>query len=131
MSKNYKEIKCIWITREKKIFEYLNNKKLNCVYSNSLKGFYYTLRAKYHLFNFVEEDINKFTTYFSDSILLWHGVLPKKLSIPKKHHKKSFINKNLTKYIIYPNKFMAINILDHFIDKKYDLFISNSQEIFL
>ena len=124
MSKNYKEIKCIWITREKKIFKYLNNKKLNCVYSNSLKGFYYTLRAKYHLFNFVEEDINKFTTYFSDSILLWHGVLPKKLSIPKKHHNKSFINKNLTKYIIYPNKFMAINILDHFIDKKYDLFIS-------
>ena len=124
MSKNYKEIKCIWITREKKIFEYLNNKKLNCVYSNSLKGFYYTLRAKYHLFNFVEEDINKFTTYFSDSILLWHGVLPKKLSIPKKHHNKSFINKNLTKYLIYPNKFMAINILDHFIDKKYDLFIS-------
>ena len=124
MSKNYKEIKCIWITREKKIFEYLNNKKLNCVYSNSLKGFYYTLRAKYHLFNFVEEDINKFTTYFSDSILLWHGVLPKKLSIFKQNHKKSFINKNLTKYIIYPNKFMAINILDHFIDKKYDLFIS-------
>ena len=88
LSKNYREIKCIWVTKEKKIFEYLNNKKLNCVYSNSLKGFYYTLRAKYHLFNFVEEDINKFTTYFSDCILLWHGVLPKKLSIPDKHHQK-------------------------------------------
>ena len=124
MSKNYKEFNCIWITKEKKIFEYLNNKKLKCAYSNSFKGLYYTIRAKYHLFNFVEDDINKFSTYFSNSILLWHGVLPKKLSIPKKHNKKSFINKNLDKYLIYPNKFMAINILDHFIDKKYDLFIS-------
>ena len=124
LSKNYREIRCIWITKEKKIFKYLNNKKLNCVYSNSLKGFYYTLRAKYHLFNFVEEDINKFTTYFSDCILLWHGVLPKKLSIPDKHHQKNFANKNLDKFLIYPNKLMAQNILNHFIDKKYELFVS-------
>ena len=124
MSKNYKEFNCIWITKEKKIFEYLNNKKLKCAYSNSFKGLYYTIRAKYHLFNFVEDDINRVITYFSDSILLWHGVLPKKLNVPKNYNKKSYINNKLIKYLIYPNEYMAKNILDHFPDKKYKLFLS-------
>ena len=97
---------------------------------SSLKGFYYSLRAKYHLFNFVEDDINRPITYFSNSILLWHGVLPKKLSTPTKHRQKNFVNKNLIKFLIYPNKLMAQNILDHFIDKKYELFISGSRNIF-
>ena len=77
MSKNFKNFNCIWITKEKSIYNYLNNKNLNCFYSSSLKGIYYSLRAKYHLFNFVEDDINRPITYFSNSILLWHGVLPK------------------------------------------------------
>ncbi len=124
MSKNFKEFNCIWITKEKSIHDYLYSKNLKCFYSNSFKGIYYSLRAKYHLFNFVEDDINRLITYFSDSILLWHGVLPKKLGIPKKYNQKNYVNKNLIKFLIYPNKMMAQNILDHFIDKKYDLFIS-------
>ena len=124
MSKNFKDFNCVWITKERSIYEYLNSKNLRCFYSNSLKGIYYSLRAKYHLFNFVEDDINRPITYFSNSILLWHGVLPKKLSTPTKHRQKNFVNKNLIKFLIYPNKLMAQNILDHFIDKKYELFIS-------
>ena len=124
MSKNFKEFHCVWITKEKSIYEYLNDNKLDCAYSNSFKGVYYSIRAKYHLFNFVEDDIDKFITYFSNSILLWHGVLPKKLTIPKNHYVKNYVNKNLIKYLIYPNEFMAQNILDHFVDKKYDLFKS-------
>ena len=124
MSKNFKDFNCVWITKERSIYEYLNNNNLICFYSNSLQGIYYSLRAKYHLFNFVEDDINRVITYFSDSILLWHGVLPKKLNVPKNYNKKSYINNKLIKYLIYPNESMAKNILDHFPDKKYKLFLS-------
>ena len=79
LSKYHKEFKCIWITKEKEIFNYLNKKGFNIFFSGSLKGIYYTLIAKYHLYNFVENDINKYITYFSNNIHLWHGVLPKKL----------------------------------------------------
>ena len=112
------------LLKKNQFYEYLNDNKLDCAYSNSFKGVYYSIRAKYHLFNFVEDDIDKFITYFSNSILLWHGVLPKKLTIPKNHYVKNYVNKNLIKYLIYPNEFMAQNILDHFVDKKYDLFKS-------
>ncbi len=124
MSKNFKDFNCVWITKERSIYEYLNSKNLICFYSNSLKGIYYSLRAKYHLFNFVEDDINRVITYFSNSILLWHGVLPKKLNVPKNHNNKNYINNKLIKYLIYPNEYMAKNILDHFPDKKYKLFLS-------
>lgn len=124
MSKNFKDFNCVWITKERSIYEYLNSKNLSCFYSNSFQGIYYSLRAKYHLFNFVEDDVNRLITYFSNSILLWHGVLPKKLSIPEKHHQKNYVNKSLIKFLIYPNQLMAQNILNHFIDKKYELFMS-------
>ena len=124
LSKKHKELKCVWITKNKKIYNNLKKNKLLCYYNNSIMGYYYSLRAKYHLFNFIEDDINKIITYSSDCILLWHGVLPKRAEIPKMHTKKNIINNNLKKLIIYPNKFMAENIIDHFHDKKYKLFMS-------
>jgi len=125
LSKYHKEFKCIWITKEKEIFNYLNNKGFKCFFSGSFKGIYYTLIAKYHLYNFVENDINKYLTYFSNNILLWHGVLPKKLEEATNNLEKNFVNKKLKKYFLYPNSQMAINILNHFQEKKFDLFVSN------
>ena len=40
------------------------------------------------LFKFIIFIIFKEQNTMDNVILLWHGVLPKKLSIPKKHHKK-------------------------------------------
>jgi CDP-glycerol glycerophosphotransferase (TagB/SpsB family) len=85
------------------------------------------LRAKYHIYNFVEDDINKYITQFSDSILLWHGVLPKKLREIKVTSTKIIdkINNRISKHFIYPNKELSKNIMDRFPKNKYKLTISN------
>lgn len=127
LAKNNPEFRCIWITKNYEIFNLLKNLDYEVYYSNSLKGIYFCLIAKWHIFNFVEDDINQTITKFSNSILLWHGVLPKKLNVI--HHKSNIVNdfiyKRLIKYFIYPNKKLAENIISRFPKYKYDLLISN------
>ena len=90
-------------------------------------GIYYCLKAKFHIFNFVEDDIHKVITSYADAILLWHGVLPKKLLRidVKTSHLSQFINKKMKKFFIYPNEELSKNILDRFPQNKYELLISN------
>lgn len=127
LNKNYKKFKCVWITKNKKIKKYLNDQGYSCYTNSSFLGIYYCLRAKYHIYNFVEDDINKLITEFSNSILLWHGVLPKKLKPIKINtsYLSQYINKKNKKFFLYPNKAMSLNIMDRFPKKKYELFISN------
>ena len=103
LNKNHKEFKCVWITKSPEILNLLRNLDYEIHLSNSIKGIYYCLIAKWHLFNFIEDDIHKIITTFSNSILLWHGVLPKKLN--SIHHKSNIVNnfiyKKLKKYFIY------------------------------
>ena len=127
LNKNHKEFKCVWITKSPKILNLLRNLDYEIYLSNSIKGIYYCLIAKWHLFNFIEDDIHKIITTFSNSILLWHGVLPKKLN--SIHHKSNIVNnfiyKKLKKYFIYPNEKLAKNVIDRFPKYKYDLLKSN------
>jgi len=127
LNKYHKEFKCIWITKDKKILNFLRHNNYHSFYSNSIPGIYYCLRAKFHIFNFVEDDIHKFITIYSDSILLWHGVLPKKAKGIKIQTSKisKYLNKKILKFFIYPNKKLSNNILDRFPDNKYELLISN------
>ena len=78
LSKNYNKFTYVWISKDKEIIDYIKNKNMLAFHSYSIKGIYYCLRAKWHVFNFVENDIHETITYYSDCILLWHGVLPKK-----------------------------------------------------
>lgn len=55
-----KDYKCVWITSNQEIIEYLKEKKYHCYKPNSIHGIYYILRAKLNFYNFVEDDINKF-----------------------------------------------------------------------
>ncbi len=127
LKKNYKNFKCVWITKNYEIIEYLNKKKIFCYHNCSFKGLYYSLTAKWHIYNFSENDINPIISSLSNSILLWHGTLPKKLE--KINIKNSLIsnliNRNIKKYFIYSNKVMAENILERFSKKKYNLVISD------
>ena len=127
LNKNHKEFKCVWITKSPEILNLLRNLDYEIYLSNSIKGIYYCLIAKWHLFNFIENDIHKIITPFSNSILLWHGVLPKKIN--SIHHKSNIVNnfiyKRLKKYFIYPNEKLAKNIIDRFPKYKYDLLKSN------
>ena len=127
INRNYKKFHCVWITKDKKILQYLRNNNYDAHDSRSLRGIYYCFRAKFHIFNFVENDINQFITLFSDSILLWHGILPKKLKQLKIETSKvnSYLNKKVIKFFVYPNEKLSKNILARFPDNKYKLLISN------
>ena len=127
LNKNHSEFRCIWITKNPEIVSLLKNLNYEVYLSNSIKGIYYCLIAKWHLFNFIEDDIHKVITTFSNSILLWHGVLPKKLNsiIHKPNTVNNFIYKRIKKYFVYPNEKLAKNIIDRFPKYKYDLLKSN------
>ena len=127
LSEFKKDYECVWITSDIKIKNYLNQKKYICCTPFSLKGIYYILSAKYNLYNFVEGDINKFLTEFSDSIHLWHGVLPKKLKEIKTKETKlnNFFYSKLNKYFFYPNEKMSKNIFNRFPKNKYQLKVFN------
>lgn len=127
MNKNYPEFQCIWLSKNEKILTYLKKNNFHACDSTSLKGIYCCLRAKFHIFNFVEDDIHKLITLYSDSILLWHGVLPKKLQKIdiKTSSISKFLNKKMKKFFIYPNKQLSQNIFDRFPHNKYKLLVSN------
>ena len=127
MNKYYPEFKCVWISKNIEILKYLKKNNYLACHSNSIMGIYYCLRAKFHIFNFVEDDIHKVITLYADTILLWHGVLPKKLrKIDVKTSRLSqFMNKKMKKFFIYPNEELSKNIFDRFPKNKYELLISN------
>ena len=127
LCQNRKDYKCIWISSNYKIINYLRQKKFLCYHPFSLGGIYYCLTAKYHLYNFVENDVNKIITELSDSIHLWHGVLPKKIKEIKVKSSKSnqFLYRKVKKFFLYPNEKLSKNIFDRFPPNKYNLRITN------
>ena len=127
LNKYYNELHCVWITKDLKTFDYLRQNNFSVYYSKSLMGIYYCLRAKFHIYNFLEDDINKFISLFSNSILLWHGILPKKAKDIKIETSalSKYLNKKISKYFIYPNKKLSENITERFPKNKYELLVSN------
>lgn len=133
LNKNYKKFQCVWITKNKKILKYLNDSGYLSYHCYSIRGLYYCLIAKWHLYNFAENDINPVITRFSNSILLWHGVLPKKLK--KIYISTSFIsriiNQSIKKFFLYTNKNLSTNIFQRFQKDKYKLIISDLPRNFI
>ena len=127
INRYHKEFRPIWITKNKNIYEFLKKENYEVFFSNSIKGIFYCLIANWHLFNFVEDDINKVITKYSKCVFLWHGVPPKKLKKIeyKKNEINNFIFKKIKKFFVYPNKSLGLNLLKRFPDHKYDLLISN------
>lgn len=125
-SPKYKKLIPVWITKNKENVKKLKSKKYKAYYYLSTRGIYYTLRAKYFIFDNDLNDINYWISGRSKKINLWHGIALKKI---KDHNKKgefSLQNKNLfTKLIL---KFSA-----PWIFSKPDLVLSTSsayQKIF-
>tara|TARA_B100000959_G_C14764563_1_gene534828 strand:- start:301 stop:630 length:330 start_codon:yes stop_codon:yes gene_type:complete len=81
-----KSKKCIWLTRDYKILNYIRSKGLKCYYSNSLLGLYYGLRASWHIFNYSEEDTSIYSARFRKNINLFHGTAVK--FVDRKYFKK-------------------------------------------
>lgn len=73
------DIKIVWITKNKKIVEQLRSQHKNACLSNSVKGVFYCLRAKYAFLTSGVVDVNKFFLNGIRQIWLWHGMPLKKI----------------------------------------------------
>ena len=69
----FKKYRCIWLSNDKKIIEYLRNKGFETYYSNSILGLYYGLRSSWHIFNYSEEDTSIYSGRFRKNLNLFHG----------------------------------------------------------
>lgn len=66
--------KVIWITESDDIFKELSSKNFEVIKKNTLKSYWYHLRAKIHLIDQSPDNIDKFFSIRSKRIQLWHGV---------------------------------------------------------
>ncbi len=73
------DIKCIWVTGSKKLYKQLRKDDYNACLRWSLKGLYYSLRAKYYFYNLYSDDINYYTSGNAIMVNLWHGIPLKKI----------------------------------------------------
>lgn len=73
------EIRPIWISKNKEIVNQLKERNFESYYAYGFKGMYYTLKAKYHIFDFSLNDINFWLSGGAIRIQLWHGIPLKKI----------------------------------------------------
>ena len=121
--------KIIWLTKSKKIKNDLLINKYKCFLSKSFFGLYYGFRAKYHIFDYSENDTSELSSIKAIKINLGHGIYIKKVS---KYKVNNFISKTYNYLIndnknlhIYPNRKYAHHILDYFPKNKYNFVLSN------
>lgn len=77
--KNCKGIRPIWISHNKEIVSFLNQKGYEAYYYHSLKGIWFALRGKVYLFDNYSKDINFWQSGRALKINMWHGIPLKKI----------------------------------------------------
>lgn len=88
------DIKSIWISKRKDIVEKLQRDGFKAYLSNSLKGIWYQLRAKYIFFCVAITDVNEYLIGNAYLINLTHGIGGKKSGYNDKLNKDNTFNKN-------------------------------------
>jgi len=73
-SKNVKSVTPIWISGDRSLCEALHVKGYKAYLRWSVKGMYYSLKAKYYFYNVYSDDINFYTCANATMINLWHGI---------------------------------------------------------
>ena len=73
-SEHEKSIQSIWITGNKKLCKQLQKLGYLSLYRWSIKGLYFSLKAKYYFYNSYTTDINFYTSGNATLVNLWHGI---------------------------------------------------------
>ena len=76
---NYPEIKAIWITGSKENVKYINDRGGIAYLRWSLKGFFWSCKAKYWFVTTTSGEINYYYSKNAVIVNLWHGVAIKKI----------------------------------------------------
>lgn len=94
MQQNHKEIRTIWITKDKSIASNLMSQGYESYYYLSLKGIYYSMIGKIYFFDNYSKDINFYLSGGAIKYNFWHGIPLKKIQMDNKfdqvRHPKNF-----------------------------------------
>jgi len=94
-NKSNDNIKVIWITGDKNLLYELQSKKYLSYHRWSIKGLYFSLKAKYYFYNVYSDDINFYTAGNAILVNLWHGIPLKQIEFDiKKGPLKKIFNSN-------------------------------------
>lgn len=112
---NDKTIDAVWITRNKDIYDKLNQQDIKCYLNNSFKGIFTCIRAKLFVFSSAKYDINPLLMNGATKIQTWHGAPMKKIGLD-----------NI--FLKYKNKQKLIKLLFPFLyEFNYDYVVSSSE----
>lgn len=122
--KNEREIRPIWLTRNKKLIELVHNDGGEAYLVNSLKGIWFAFRASTTVINEGLDDVNVFGIIGSKKIQLWHGTPLKKIGIDAINHFYKQQSQNLQ----WLRKFKNINPFHKWIKKQaqWDIIVTSS-----
>lgn len=95
------EIRPIWITHNKDVVQFLNDKNYEAYYYRSLKGIYYCLKGKVYIFDNYSKDISFWLSGGATKVNLWHGVGNKKINYDNKFDKVRHPKNNWEKFKTY------------------------------
>ncbi len=76
---NCKNIRPIWISRDKEIVGFLQENGYEAYYNHSLKGVWYCLRGKIYFFDNYSKDISFWLSGGAVKVNMWHGIPLKKI----------------------------------------------------
>lgn len=111
----------IWITKNKKIADMLRNKGLESYYLFSIKGIFFSIMAKYYIYDHKSTDICYWLSNGSIKINLWHGLPLKKIEYDMGNYSKYYSASNIKK-IIY-------KAIAPWLYEKSDFILATSSEI--
>ncbi len=122
VQRNFEDIRCIWLTKNKKVLQTIRTNNFEAYHSYSMKGYFFSAIAGKVIVSSALHDVNKFVVHASLKINLWHAITLKKIGCDADKN-FSYENQNVElsfqylKYRIFP-----------FLKIKYDYVIASSQE---
>ncbi|MBR6329149.1 MAG: CDP-glycerol glycerophosphotransferase family protein [Lachnospiraceae bacterium] len=80
-------IRCVWMSRNKEVVDFLSSKGLEACHTKSLKGALLALRAGVYIYDNYSKDINFPLSGGALKVNLWHGVGNKRINHDNLHDK--------------------------------------------
>lgn len=121
------DIKIVWITRNKKVYDYIKSKGGRVAYANSLYGVYIALRAGWVIVDVSTQDVNRYFINGAKIVNLTHGVPIKNAGYADLDRLPSKYVKWYMKFFPFRNEFLANYVIStaSFFDPYWPLEFNN------
>ncbi len=136
VSKSGDKIRAIWLTKNTKILTKLRGEGLECYLTNSFRGIYYSLKAKYIFVSCEKKDVNFLLVSGAILIHLWHGNPLKKIGLDDHYSAvNGFLYSKIIRYVFpmiyeFNYNYMVSNskVFTPLMQSSYDLTINQILE---